>query len=102
VGIYLTHIKAARAGAAFPGVCSLWAGPVVAGANHAQHPLPTVGSRDARIVAPRTVPAMTWQLVDVVDEPLTANGNRKQTVHQTRISAGGFGAMGPHPDREPA
>jgi hypothetical protein len=45
---------------------------------------------------------MTWQLVDMVDVPLTVNGNRKQTVHKTRISAGGYGAMGPHPDREPA
>jgi hypothetical protein len=26
---------------------------------------------------------------------------RKQTnVHKTRINAGGFGAMGPHPERE--
>jgi hypothetical protein len=31
------------------------------------------------------------------------NSNRKQTnVHQTRTNAGGYGAMGPHPEREPA
>jgi hypothetical protein len=30
------------------------------------------------------------------------NGTRKQNVHKTRINAGGYGAMGPHPEREPA
>jgi hypothetical protein len=106
VEIYLTQVMAARVGAAFQDVCSPWAS-LVAGANHAHNPLliadiPAAGAPDARLVALRTVPAMTWQLVDMVDVPLTVNGNRKQTVHKTRISAGGYGAMGPHPDREPA
>ncbi len=30
----------------------------------------------------------------------TVNDTRKQTVHKTRINAGGYGAMGPHPERE--
>jgi hypothetical protein len=31
------------------------------------------------------------------------NRTRKQNnLHMTRISAGGYGAMGPHPEREPA
>jgi hypothetical protein len=107
VEIYLTQVTAARAGADFQGVCSLWPSPVVAGVNHAQNPLliadaTAAGALDARLVAPRPVPAMTRQIVDMVDVPLTVNGNRKQTVHKTRISAGGYGAMGPHPDREPA
>jgi len=107
VEIYLTQVTAARAGADFQGVCSLWPSPVVARVNHAQNPLliadiTAAGAPDARLVAPRPVPAMTRQIVDMVDEPLTVNGNRKQTVHKTRISAGGYGAMGPHPDREPA
>ena len=105
--IYLTGVMAARAGAAFQGVCSLWPSPVVARVNHAQNPLLIAGTRaagapDARLVALRTVPAMTRQIVDMVDVPLSVNGNRKQTVHKTRIGAGGYGAMGPHPDREPA
>ena len=32
----------------------------------------------------------------------SVNETRKQTVHKTRINAGGYGAMGPHPEREPA
>jgi hypothetical protein len=107
VEIYLTRVIAARGGAAFQGVCSPWSSPVDAGVNHAQNPLliadiSVAGSPDARLVAFRTVPAMQRQLVDLLDVPLTVNGNRKQTVHKTRISAGGFGAMGPQPDREPA
>jgi hypothetical protein len=41
-------------------------------------------------------------------KPLTVIGelplvdNRKQNVHKTRVNAGGDGAMGPHPRREPA
>jgi hypothetical protein len=27
---------------------------------------------------------------------------RKQNVHKTRVNAGGDGASGPHPEREPA
>jgi hypothetical protein len=38
----------------------------------------------------------------VSGEQLAANGTRKQNVHKTRINAGGYGAMGPHPEREPA
>jgi hypothetical protein len=101
VEIYLTNVAAARAGADLLGVCSLWASPVT-GAKHAQHPLPAAGTAEARLVAFPSVPAMTWPTGNTVDEPLTVNGNRKQTVHKTRMSAGGYGAMGPHPDREPA
>ncbi len=32
----------------------------------------------------------------------TAISNRKHTVYKTRVNAGGDGASGPHPEREPA
>jgi hypothetical protein len=39
----------------------------------------------------------TTVVLPIVDEP------RKQNhVHKTRLNAGGYGAMGPHPEREPA
>jgi hypothetical protein len=101
VEIYLTQVTAVRTGAAFCGVGSPWTGPV-SGANPALHSLPAAGTPDARLGAFWDVPAMTRQIVDLLDEPLSVNGNRKQTVHKTRVSAGGYGAMGPHPDREPA
>ena len=101
MNIYLTNVTAVRPDAAFCGVGSPWT-TAVAGMNHALHALPTVGTLDARLGAFRTVPAMTRQIVDLLDEPLSVNGNRKQSVHKTRISAGGYGAMGPYPDREPA
>ena len=33
---------------------------------------------------------------------LTATDNRKHNVYKTRVNAGGDGASGPHPEREPA
>jgi hypothetical protein len=32
--------------------------------------------------------------------PTTVTVNRKPNTHTTRINAGGYGAMGPHPERE--
>jgi hypothetical protein len=43
------------------------------------------------------------QLSPMSVELSPVNGTRKQTnVHKTRISVGGYGAMGPYPEREPA
>jgi hypothetical protein len=76
----------------------------VIGASHVrmQNPVLAAGSVDARLVAFRSVPAMT-RLAALADGELPpVNGTRKQNVHKTRINAGGYGAMGPHPEREPA
>jgi hypothetical protein len=43
----------------------------------------------------------TAALIGSGEQP-AVNGTRKQNVHKTRINAGGYGAMGPHPEREPA
>jgi hypothetical protein len=32
--------------------------------------------------------------------PVVTDTRNEKTVHKTRINAGGFGAMGPHPERE--
>lgn len=104
--IYTTDVAAARTGAAFLGACSPWMSLSVesaAGANHVrtQNPVLAAGSLDARPGA-FPVPAMTPTADLVSGEQPAVNGTRKQNVHKTRINAGGYGAMGPHPEREPA
>ena len=105
-------VAVAGMGAACTGVCSPWVNLVgtgvnlaVAGATHArmQHLILPVGNSDARRVEfPPAVAAMTQLAMSSVSLP-TAKETRKQTsVQKTRINAGGYGAMGPHPEREPA
>jgi hypothetical protein len=97
-----TCFAATRIGAAFHGARSAWTNPVVMGVNHVcpQNPAIPAGRPEARVAALWPVPAPTMQLAMSVELPVV---NRKQTnLHKTRISAGGYGAMGPHPEREPA
>jgi hypothetical protein len=115
VEIYTTNVAVAQLGAACLGVGSPWANLAVAGVNHAPAPsaVPATGSANARLRAfrPDSAPMspapmtqapvtqsalMTAELLPVVTD--TRNQN---TVHKTRINAGGYGAMGPHPEREP-
>jgi hypothetical protein len=107
VEIYTTDVAAARTGAALLGVCSPWTSlsvDSVAGASHvrSQNPVLAAGTPGARFAAFRPVPAMTPMAALVNGELPAVNGTRKQHVHKTRINAGGYGAMGPHPEREPA
>ena len=105
--IYTTNVAAARLGAACLGVAaarSPWAALPVAGAEHA---LPATAAMavvrpGANRVAHRRIPAFTQQSTQMSSELLSvSNGTRKQTnVQKTRINAGGYGAMGPHPERE--
>jgi hypothetical protein len=100
---YMT--TANRLGAAFLGVRSAWASFVGTGMNHALSPesVLVAGRLDARCAAFKPVPAPTMQLVPLTAALPVVNHARKQTnVHKTRINAGGYGAMGPHPEREPA
>jgi hypothetical protein len=95
-------LAVARSGAVLPGVRSPWATKSCAGVNHAltQLPVPAVGMPNARFVASRRVPAMA-QPTAVMAAALPTD-IRKQYVHKTRVNAGGDGASGPHPEREPA
>jgi hypothetical protein len=107
VEIYLTDVAAARLGAACLGVGharSPWANLAAVGANHArtQTAVLAVGNPGARRVASWPLPAQTEQFALMSAELLpTANDTRKQTnVQKTRMNAGGYGAMGPQPERE--
>ena len=105
--IYTNDFAAARTGAALLGVCSPWMSlsvESVAGASHvrSQNPVLAAGIPGARLAAFWPVPAMARAAALVNGELPPVNGTRKQNVHKTRINAGGYGAMGPHPEREPA
>ena len=95
-------VAVARSGAALPGVRSPWANQPSTGVNHALGLLPVTatGTPNARFIASRRVPAMA-QPVAVMAAALPTDV-RKQYVHKTRVNAGGDGASGPHPEREPA
>ncbi|MGH3296561.1 MAG: hypothetical protein ACRDP7_32690 [Trebonia sp.] len=99
--IYTTNVAAARVGAACLGVRSPWTNLAVVGAKHALAPnaAPAAVSPDARRGAFRPNPATMTQSALMTAELLPAVNNTKH-VHKTRINAGGYGAMGPHPERE--
>ena len=107
--IYLTDVAAARLGAACLGVGharSPWA-KLAVGANyaHTQTAVLAAGNPGARRVASWPLPAQTEQFALMsamsAELPPTVNDTRKQTnVQKTRINAGGYGAMGPQPERE--
>jgi hypothetical protein len=107
VKLNTTNVAAARLGAACLGVRharSPWANLAAVGTNHAltQNAAMAVGSLDARRHVSWPLPAQTQQFALMSAELLpTVNHTRKQTnVQKTRINAGGYGAMGPHPERE--
>jgi len=101
--ISLLNIPVVRGGAVLPlGSGCPWA-PTVSGAGLSHVPAPIPGSAAA---APRTAKAAPRATSVAIQQPLAAMRelplNRKQYVHKTRVNAGGDGAMGPHPEREPA
>jgi hypothetical protein len=104
-----TDVTAAPSGAELLGACSPWAKPwatePAAGMNHVLTPNPVQAAKgtEARLAAFRQIPAMTAkQLVAPATGLPSAVRNRKHTVYMTRVNAGGDGASGPHPEREPA
>ncbi len=103
--VNFTRIDAvAGMGAAFTGVRSPWANLATAGETHAriQHLTLSVGSSDARRVEfPPAVAAMT-QLPMAASLPTAKETPQQTSAKKTRINAGGYGALGPHPEREPA
>jgi len=105
---YTIDVTAAPSGAAFPGARSPWTMLQATGVSAVDHvrmpnPVPVVLAADARLAAFGQIPAMTQKQLEVAPATglLTAN-NRKHNVYKTRVNAGGDGASGPHPEREPA
>jgi hypothetical protein len=102
-----TDVAAARMGAACLGVRhsrSPWANLSAVGANHArtQNAVMAAGNQDARRLVSWPLPTQAQQIALMSAELLpTVNGTRTQkNVLKTRINAGGYGAMGPYPERE--
>jgi hypothetical protein len=99
-------IAAARLGAACPAARSPWTNVVapVVGIRVGYAPV----QRAAAHMTPRAQSAFlqAQSAFLMASEPLpttnTVTFTRKpKNVHKTRINAGGYGAMGPHPEREP-
>jgi hypothetical protein len=102
---YTPDVTVAPSGAAFPGTCSPWAIPSAVGTTHVlmPNPVPAAKGTEARLAAFRQIPALTTKQLAVMATGLpTATQNRKHNVYKTRVNAGGDGASGPHPEREPA
>lgn len=123
--IYTTEVAATRLGAACLGASSPWANLAtevnhaagvnfaLAGVNHALEPstgLPAGATAPARAFRPDSAPmspvpmtqAPVTQSALMAAEllPVVTDTRNQKTVHKTRINAGGYGAMGPHPERE--
>lgn len=110
---FMTDVAVARLGAAGSAARSPWLNVAASGMNHAlgQSLVLAAGRVDEHRAASRPVPAPQTaqgmaqhaQPAVLVAElrPTTVNVTRKpKNVHKTRINAGGYGAMGPHPERE--
>ena len=104
--IFTTNVAAARLGAACLSARSPWTNPVATGANHALgRKLSTIaGTPDERSGASWRVQPMSVQTPQFAAlrgaELLPTAVRKPNNVHTTRIDAGGYGAMGPHPERE--
>ncbi|MBO0806061.1 MAG: hypothetical protein J2P25_23695 [Nocardiopsaceae bacterium] len=76
--------------------------------NRVPAPIPgsaAATSRTAKVAVPRGAAAIRRPSIVMPLDVMTGLppvDNRKQYVHKTRVNAGGDGAMGPHPEREPA
>jgi len=104
VEIYTTNVAAAHMGAACLGVRSPWANLAVVGVSHALAPnaVLAAASTGTRLAAFWQAPAQMTQSVLMSAEllPTVSDTRKPKNVHKTRINAGGYGAMGPHPERE--
>jgi hypothetical protein len=102
VTINTLAVPVARCGAALPHALSPWAETLSGtGLKHvpAQNPASAALMVNAGFVTPRPSAVMARSLTVMAGLPID---NRKQYVHKTRVNAGGDGASGPHPEREPA
>jgi hypothetical protein len=109
----IMNVAAARLGAACLGVRSPWTNVAAAGANHAlEQGVLAAGTpvarrhgavRPVQTMSVKQTTPLPWFAVGTAAEPLptTITVTRKpNNAHKTRINAGGYGAMGPHPERE--
>lgn len=98
------NVAAVESGTAFPGICSPWMSLSAPGMSYVLTPdlAPAAHGQDARLAAFRQIPAMTKRTAVLAAVLPIATDIRKQYVHKTRVNAGGDGASGPHPEREPA
>jgi hypothetical protein len=95
-------VPVAQTGAVLPGVVMPWTNLPGTGVHSAlpQNFCLVVVTTEAAFATPRTTAVMARQLaVKAAGLPIDI---RKQYVHKTRVNAGGDGAAGPHPEREPA
>lgn len=106
---YTIDVTAAPCGAEFPGARSPWTmqqaiGLPVVGMDYVRMPnlVPVAVAADARLAAFEQIPAMTQKQLVAQPTLLPTVNNRKHSVYKTRVNAGGDGASGPHPEREPA
>lgn len=113
---FMIDVTAVRPGAACLPARSPLATAAVAGAVHALVPslAPAAGRVDGRLASwlapvaqPSQQPAQHMQSAVRTAglSPMTGTGiatvtRKPKNVHKTRINAGGYGAMGPHPERE--
>ena len=97
-------VTAAPCGAAFPGARSPWTNLSAVGMDPVRtpYPVPVAVATGARLAAFRPIPAMKQEQLVAMTTALPAADNRKHNVYKTRVNAGGDGASGPHPEREPA
>jgi hypothetical protein len=129
VDSFWTDAMVARLGAACLGARSPWTNVAAAGPDHALgRSLVLAAARPAErraafrsAPAPQTAQQATWRLAQQAQPAApaaellptagigtgtgtsvaTVSVTRKpKNVHKTRINAGGYGAMGPHPERE--
>lgn len=105
--IFTTNVAAAaRLGAARLDACPPWTNALAAGANHALGRKLSIvgGTPDARRAASWGFQPMSEQ----TQQPAVLRGaelrpttvRKPNNVYTTRIAAGGYGAVGPHPERE--
>jgi hypothetical protein len=102
VTINTLSVSVAVRGAALPHVATPWASLSGTRVESALQPTfsPVVVTTCPDFATPRGTTVMAQSLA------VMANGLpidiRKPYVHKTRVNAGGDGASGPHPEREPA
>ena len=103
----IINVAAARLGAACSVARSPWTNVTAAGATYAlgwKLSIAAAGNPDVRRTAVRHAQPMSAQMTQFAalerHELLPPIVVKPNNVNTTRIAAGGYGAMGPHPERE--
>ena len=100
-----TYFAATRTGAAFLGARTARTSILGVGTSYVRMPNPVLAAwTDAHAAALPPVPATPTQhaVAVLAGKQRTVTETRKNNVHKTHIGAGGNGALGSHPEREPA